>query len=145
MSRSFIDYKDTYFEVGDRLMILSLHFLKVISEKDPVKPNWFEEYVEKVVDVIIEVKPIGWIVLDLDQYFIDSGRIAYFVDLIEQTKVFLLGKKYVYVYELNEILSREGSKTIEFENFQLKTSLLIAVLDQLKGLLHGEGERSPMD
>lgn len=87
MATSIINYKGNFINVNDNILIFSLYYLRMSSSNFKL-PAWYIDYTTKVINVIIDVKPIGWGYLDLEEYLINKKRKQFFIKMLRESIVF---------------------------------------------------------
>lgn len=92
MSTSIIDFKNSYVDYNDGLLITSLAFLKYFSSKK-ILPQWYKIYEQEVIIPILNIKPVGYTELSLNEYLVDDEKLTFFIDLLNHTKSEIL-KRY---------------------------------------------------
>ncbi len=137
MATSIIKYKDKYIDVNDNILILGLYFIKKVAINKDL-PDWFKKYIKKVIDVIIDIKPIGWGYMELEKYLSkDEERKLFFLEILNATITYLKRHKSDIIdnIEVNYILNL---KDIEIwnENDYIKTEYVIKFLKDVKIILN---------
>jgi hypothetical protein len=130
MASSIIEYRKKYLDVNDNVLLLTLFYIKESSNYLNEKPEWFLSYIEEVIDVVIDSKPIGWGYMDLDEYITDDKKYSYFSDVLNNCKKFILDKNQKYVD--NQIITtilHEGTKNHQTQ--LILTNLLLDFIDDL--------------
>ena len=137
MSNSIIKYRSKYFNPNDCILIMSLCQIKE-SIKDIDFPVWFSQYLIDVIDVIIDIQPIGWCDLELDKYFDYQYKNLFFVNLLRECISNLNKRKddRINYEEVNNLFKLEGIEKWGEKNYILIQDItnclgeLIILLDE---------------
>jgi|SRR5690606_12636042 len=140
MATSIIRYKKKKIDINDNLLIFSLYFIKVVAKSKDL-PRWFEEYIENVIDVVIDLRPVGWGYMKLEEYLVDDeiNRKPFYLEILNDTITYLKRRKSDIVdnIEANYILDLKGVEKWEEESF-VKNEYIIEFLEEVKNLLKNE-------
>lgn len=135
MATSIISFKEKRIDVNDNFLLLGLYFIKQVAS-NMVVPNWFKDYNENVIDVMLDVKPIGWGYMDLDEYIIANERKIFFIGLIDGTinQLERRDSKKISYEEVNKSLSLTGLEKWK-EKHYVDLNHIIVFLENVKTLL----------
>lgn len=110
MATSIIDYKKKYLDINDNILIFSLYFIKIVAKSRDL-PDWFANYIENVIDVVIDVRPVGWGYMSLEEYLLDDKeKKEFYIEMVKETVNYLKRRKSNILdnVEVNFILNTEG-------------------------------------
>lgn len=136
MATSIIEYNKKYLDVNDNILIFSLYFIKIVAVNKDI-PNWFKDYKENVIDVMINMRPVGFGYMDLEEYLAeDDNKKQFYLEVINDTIIYLKRRKSDIVdnIEANYILSTKGLERWKETSF-IKTEHIIKFLEDIKILL----------
>ncbi|RTY85986.1 hypothetical protein [Flavobacterium sp. GT3R68] len=120
MSNSIIKYKSKYFNPNDCILIMSLCQIKEFIKGIDL-PVWVSQYFVDVIDVIIDVQPIGWCDLELDEYFDSQHKNIFFINLLKEC-ISNLNKRaddWIRYEEVNNLFKLEGIEKWGEKNYIL--------------------------
>jgi hypothetical protein len=126
MSNSIINYENKYINPNDNILIMSLCMLKEYTRvTNYFMPTWLKQYFIDVIDVIIDVKPIGWSDLELDTYFNTDERKKNFIEILKLCIIYLNQKdtKFIGHKEVNHLFKLEGIEKWGEKNYILITEI----------------------
>lgn len=116
MSTSFIELNNQGFWLSDQLLEDAAVFMSNVIKRDMKDSVWLGDY-SKVLEYIVEVKPIGWTTLELNNYLTDNQR----------------KREYEYlILKCIENLDTKDSVYVDIENTYLK-ELFVKLIEIIKG------------
>ncbi|MBJ6369855.1 hypothetical protein [Snuella sedimenti] len=135
MATSIIGFKEKRIDIDDNFLLLGLSYIKQSSESKN-NPDWFKDYVNNIIDVMLDVKPVGWGYMELDDYIIDDERKVFFNDLIDKTIDGLKNRdsNIIDFKEVNYLLDLKGLELWKEKHF-VDVEYVLRFLDDLKILL----------
>ncbi|WP_308993703.1 hypothetical protein QLS71_008005 [Mariniflexile litorale] len=135
MATSIIRFKEKRIDINDNFLLLGLSYIKQ-SATGKDNPNWFNLYIDNVIDEMLDIKPVGWGYMELDTYIIDSERKKFFIDVIDNTIDVLKNRdsNTVDFTEANRLLNLKGLEAWK-EKHYVEIEYILRFLDDLKILL----------
>lgn len=135
MSNSIITYGEKTINAKDFVLFVSLATFSENLKKKSL-PKWFNIYLEEVVDVVLDIKPIGWAYLDLEEYFETEEKRIFFIDLINKHLEYLdkIGIDKIEARYINSLLHLEDIEKLD-NDFYLEIKPIKDCLEKIVFLL----------
>lgn len=143
MAVSIIKYKEKYLDVNDNILIFGLYFIKTTTISK-VLPDWFKEYIENVIDVVIDIRPVGWGYMKLEEYLTkDERHKLFYLDVLNDTIIYLKRRKSDIVdnIEVNYVLNLKDIERWDEDDY-IKTEYIIRFLEDLIIILN---DKTPLN
>ncbi|MDJ1481569.1 hypothetical protein QNI16_13805 [Cytophagaceae bacterium YF14B1] len=137
MATSYIAYKEKGFWSNDTFVELSVDYIIKTFQAKSSETQWIKDYIDQWLFHIAKGNFLGFIDLGFDKYLIDENRVTSFIDLIRETKSYLLTKgDWLSHQELNLFIVHD--KLQSRWSADLPTDTISKTLDKLELLLLGE-------
>lgn len=141
MSTSIIDFKNSYVDFNDGLLITSLAFLKYFSLKQ-ILPEWYKIYEQEVIIPILNIKPVGYAELSLNEYLVDNEKLTFFIELLNHTKSEIL-KRYdksdrIKIKDCKELIEISFVDDYVIHDYIINFDYITKTLESLVELLRKE-------
>ncbi len=144
MATSIIDYNNKHLDIDDNILVFSLYFIKLVAVSKDL-PDWFKDYIEKTIDVVIDVRPVGWGYMDLEEYLLESpSKKQFYTGVLDDTINYLKHHRksdIVDNIEANYVLKTKGLERWSEKNY-IDTKYIIRFLEDVKILLNDD---TPLD
>lgn len=135
MASSIISFNNKRVDVNDNFLLLGIYFIKIniLKRKRPV---WVNDYLENVIDEVLDIKPIGWGYMDLEENLTNNERKKIFIDILDDTRLGLKQRQKgkIDFNEVNEILNLEKSEEWNEQHF-VEVDSILRFLDKIKALV----------
>ncbi|MEP0266049.1 hypothetical protein [Dokdonia sp.] len=109
MSTSIIRYNDKYIDPNDFILILGLSLFKE-SVRNKGVLLWFENYLKDIIDPIIDIKPVGWVTLSLEDNLNSKERRIYLIKLLDDSIKYIKEnyEEQINATQINRLMKLEG-------------------------------------
>jgi hypothetical protein len=131
MSKSIIKYKSTYLQLNDTVLQIGMYYLSESSRKELNIPIWYNDFLIEEVEYILDVKPVGWADLNLEEYLVNTERINYLVLMLNNAINFLNKIEVISNDDFNQILMMEEKEGYIVKKSDLKASVVSELLRKI--------------